>query len=87
VLHYAFKAGASGFLAGRAIWWKAFQEHYPDLPTMEAALASEGAGYLAEINRMTDAMARPWAQSPVFEAGPSLDEAGQTFPSRYPAFA
>lgn len=87
VLHYAFKAGASGFLAGRAIWWKAFQEHYPDLAAMEAALASEGAGYLAEINRMTDAMARPWTASPVFAAGPALDDAGQTFPSRYPAFA
>jgi tagatose 1,6-diphosphate aldolase len=87
VLHYAFKAGASGFLAGRAIWWKAFQEHYPDLAAMSAALASEGAGYLAEINRMTDAMARPWTASPVFAAGPTLDDAGQTFPSRYPAFA
>jgi len=87
VLHYAFKAGASGFLAGRAIWWKAFQEHYPDIAAMEAALASEGAGYLAEINRMTDAMARPWAASPVFAAGLALDDAGQTFPSRYPAFA
>lgn len=87
VLHYAFKAGASGFLAGRAIWWKAFQEHYPDLAAMEQALASEGAGYLAEINRMTDTAARPWMRSPLFVSGAVLEEAGQTFPSRYPAFA
>ena len=54
---------------------------------MEHALATEGAGYLAEINKMTDAMARPWTQSPAFAEGAALDAAGQTFPSRYPAFA
>jgi tagatose 1,6-diphosphate aldolase len=87
VLHYAFKAGASGFLAGRAIWWQAFQQHYPDLSAMEKALATEGAGYLAEINKMTDAMARPWTESPAFAKGLEISEAGQTFPGRYPAFA
>lgn len=87
VLHYAFKAGANGFLAGRAIWWQAFQKHYPDLAAMEAALASEGTGYLREINKMTDAMARPWQESPAFAQGPALEAAGQTFPERYPAFA
>ncbi len=85
VLHYAFNAGASGFLAGRAIWWKAFQEHYPDLSAMEAALADEGLRYFGQINRMTDRMARPWMQSPVFANGPVLQHAGQTFPARYAA--
>ncbi|MCE3247206.1 MAG: tagatose-bisphosphate aldolase, partial [Geminicoccaceae bacterium] len=30
VLTYGYRAGASGFLAGRAIWWRAF-ERFPDL--------------------------------------------------------
>ena len=87
VLHYAFTAGANGFLAGRAIWWQAFQQHYPDLAAMERALSTESTGYLAEINGMTDAMARPWTECPAFAGAPELAEAGQTFPSRYPAFA
>ena len=30
ILTFAYRAGASGYLAGRAIWWDAFQS-FPDL--------------------------------------------------------
>ena len=59
VLYYAFEAGASGFLAGRAIWWDAFQ-HFPDMARMGADLRGPAAAYMAELNALADAKARPW---------------------------
>lgn len=59
VLDYAFAAGASGFLAGRAIWWEAFQQ-FPDMDRMSADLRGPAAAYMAELNALADAKARPW---------------------------
>ena len=42
VLKHAFKAGASGFLAGRAIWLDAFN-HYPDWDAIERDLRGESS--------------------------------------------
>ena len=60
VLEHAYRAGASGYLAGRAIWWDSFQ-HFPDLAAMTADLKGAAAGYFTELNDMTDAQARPWS--------------------------
>lgn len=87
VLHYAFHAGANGFLAGRAIWWPAFTQKYPDLAGMEAQLAEEGLRYMKQINDMTDKLARPWSAAPAFDGAPSLAAAGLGFPAEYAAFA
>ena len=59
VLHYAFEAGASGFLAGRAIWWDGFQ-HFPEMAQMNADLRGPAAAYMAELNALADAKASPW---------------------------
>ena len=59
VLEYAYAAGASGYLAGRAIWLDAFAA-YPDWAAMEAGLARESVPYMAELNALTDAGATPW---------------------------
>jgi tagatose 1,6-diphosphate aldolase len=56
VLELAYGAGASGYLAGRAIWWDALQS-FPDLPTCERRLAESGVRYLRELNALTDARA------------------------------
>jgi len=86
VLHYAFHAGANGFLAGRAIWWPAFTQKYPDLAGMEAQLAEEGLRYMKQINDMTDKLARPWSAAPAFDGKPALAAAGLAFPAEYAAF-
>lgn len=62
LLHYACKAGASGYLAGRAIWAQAFQR-FPDLDAMAAVLRAEGVPYMNELNALTDALAKPWSAS------------------------
>jgi tagatose 1,6-diphosphate aldolase len=81
-LHYAYRAGASGYLAGRAIWWEAFQR-YPDVAAFETALSRDGRAYLERINALTDRLALPWMDWPRL-GGVELD-AGNEFPKGYAA--
>ncbi len=66
ILEHAFKAGASGFLAGRAIWLDAFAR-YPDWDAIRAALEGEGRAYLADIAALADATAQPWSDHGCFD--------------------
>ncbi len=59
ILEHAYKAGASGYLAGRAIWLDAFQA-FPDWDAIRAGLVGESAAYMKEISALTDAHATPW---------------------------
>jgi tagatose 1,6-diphosphate aldolase len=85
VLGFAFRAGANGYLAGRAIWWPAF-ERYPDMHAMEMGLAGEAATYMAEINALTIAEARPWWDAPAIAGRVELSVSGHDFPVAYPSF-
>ena len=59
VMGYAYEAGANGFLAGRAIWWKAMQ-HFPDLGRCATQLVEEGGATLAELAQLTRRKGRAW---------------------------
>ncbi len=85
VLTYAYRAGASGYLAGRAIWWDAFQA-FPDLGAMRTDLRSAGLAYMETLNELTDASAVPWHSHPVFAGDAGLAGAGAGFRSAYPDF-
>jgi tagatose 1,6-diphosphate aldolase len=61
VLSHAYAAGASGYLAGRAIWAEAFKA-YPDWEKIRAGLAGTGVEYMKDINALTDHHAAPWWQ-------------------------
>ena len=61
VLTHAYRAGASGYLAGRAIWLKAFQQ-FPDWAAIRAELRRNAVAYMHELNALTDAAARPWCE-------------------------
>lgn len=80
VLAYAYGAGASGYLAGRAIWWDAFQ-HFPDLDAMTADLRSGGVPYMQGLNTLTDASARPWTEC--YGDGVGLANRGAEFRAKY----
>ena len=79
----AFESGASGYLAGRAIWWDACVANFPDLEAMQRELDASSAGYMAELNDLTDRLATPWAKHRCWENGPSLSPAGDTFRRQY----
>ena len=56
VLHYAYGAGASGYLAGRAIWLEAFQR-FPDWVGIRDELRGAAVPYMRELNALTGTMA------------------------------
>jgi tagatose 1,6-diphosphate aldolase len=60
ILTHAYRAGASGYLAGRAIWLEAFSR-FPDWDRMRAELAGEAVGYMRDLNALTDREAAGWA--------------------------
>ena len=71
ILTHAYRAGASGYLAGRAIWLDAF-DHFPDWERIRTDLNSEAAAYMTDLNALTDAQAQPWHDHPIF-GGDGLD--------------
>ncbi len=79
ILIYAFRAGASGFLAGRAIWWDALS-NYPDIDATRAALRAESGPYMASISALADAHALPWTEHRAWAPdGPSLASPDASF--------
>lgn len=82
ILEYAYVAGASGYLAGRAIWWDAGQS-FPDLDAMRGGLVAGSVPYMHAINRITDQMATPWTETSRALGEPLLDTAGPEFRARY----
>lgn len=83
VLDYAYNAGASGYLAGRAIWADPFKA-FPDWSTIREGLRSRSLPYMRDINALTDAAATPWTK----HAEPQLAlPADASFPARYKGFA
>jgi len=82
VLGFAYRAGANGYLAGRAIWSEAFRT-YPDMDAMDAALTGKASDYMADINSLTDRLATPWVAAPAIAGSVELEHAGQTFPDNY----
>ena len=86
VLHYAYAAGASGYLAGRAIWLEAFQ-HFPDWDGICDELRREAVPYMRGLNTLTDAAARPWHTHPCYgPGGARVEPADSSFRHTYPGF-
>jgi tagatose 1,6-diphosphate aldolase len=79
ILTHAYAAGASGYLAGRAIWLKAFQ-HFPDWEAIRADLRGEAVAYMRDLNALTDAHATPWMEA---WGGVALHDATESFRKTY----
>ncbi len=83
VLDHAFKAGASGFLAGRAIWLDAFN-HYPNWQAIERDLRGEASEYMSDISKLADNKAHDWRQHSCFgEGGARFAPADASFRHAY----
>jgi tagatose 1,6-diphosphate aldolase len=81
-LTYALRAGASGYLCGRAIWQDAF-EHFPDLLAMERELATGSVRYVQSLNGLTDRLAVPWQRHPAWRGGVAMAGDGPDFAAGY----
>lgn len=77
VMHYAYEAGASGFLAGRAIWWDDFQA-FPDLDAMKKGMAENAVPYMQSLSQMTAERALPWQEHAVYAENPGPAGASET---------
>ncbi len=82
-LDLAFQAGASGFLAGRAVWLDAL-DAYPDLEAVEARLREKSLPYLRQISGAADA-ATPWTQHRRYGGAVELEAASPTWVTDYGA--
>lgn len=86
MLEKAYDAGASGYLAGRAIWWEACVSTFPDRDALAARLREISLPYMERINTLTDDRATPWFHHPGYGPdGPTPPEAGDEFRRRYGA--
>lgn len=86
VLEHAFAAGASGFLAGRAIWLDAFKS-YPDWAAIRAGLEGEAAAYMDDICALADAKAADWHKHACYgPEGAAFAPADASFRHVYPDF-
>lgn len=83
VLRFALEAGASGFLAGRAIWLEEAQA-YPDLAAVRRGMAETSVAYLDELAGLAHERGTPWFAHPCFGGSPPrLRHAGFGFPKAY----
>ena len=82
ILQYAYAAGASGYLAGRAIWWQAAQA-FPDRDAILGNLSVDSVPYMQSINRLTDELATPWTTQTGILGEAVLDSAGPMFRADY----
>jgi tagatose 1,6-diphosphate aldolase len=86
VLSHAYAAGASGYLAGRAIWLKAFQQ-FPDWAAIQAGLRGEALAYMDDLNALTDAKAAVWHSHPCYgPGGARVAPADASFRHQYKGF-
>ena len=86
ILTHAFKAGASGYLAGRAIWQKAFA-HFPDWDAIRRELQTDAVDYMRDLNALTDREATPWMEHPLFKnGGADVSPADASFRQHYAGF-
>lgn len=82
ILRHAYRAGASGYLAGRAIWLDAFTA-YPDWAAIEAGLRDASVPYMHDLNTLTEAEATPWHRHACFGAQGGLAFAAPTAAFRH----
>jgi tagatose 1,6-diphosphate aldolase len=85
VLEHAYAAGASGYLAGRAIWLKPFQQ-FPDWEAIRTGLRKESQPYMRDLNSLTDKAALPWHQHSCFAGKTNVSQEDASFRNKYKGF-
>lgn len=83
VLKHVYRAGASGYLAGRVIWAEPLKA-FPDWGAIRSGLRDASRSYMRRINVLTDAVATPWFAHPRFGGQPGgVAQPDASFPNHY----
>lgn len=82
VMEHAYAAGASGYLAGRAIWLEPFKS-FPDWDAIRAGLRAKSLPYMAELNALTDSKATPWFEHPLYGGHAGVPHPDASFRRHY----
>lgn len=82
VMQHAYAAGASGYLAGRAIWAEPFKA-FPDWDAIRAGLRQRSVPYMAELNALTDAAATAWFDHPLYGGKAEVEHPDASFRLHY----
>jgi tagatose 1,6-diphosphate aldolase len=85
ILACAYKAGASGYLAGRAIWAEPFKA-FPDWDAIRAGLRGQSIPYMRELNALTDRAAAPWFEHAVYRGKVGVPHLEGAFRRTYTGF-
>ena len=85
VLEHAYAAGASGYLAGRAIWAEPFKA-FPDWEAIRSGLRAKSLPYMARINALTDKAATPWMTHPLYGGTVTVPQPDAGFRLAYRGF-
>jgi tagatose 1,6-diphosphate aldolase len=85
IMTCAYKAGASGYLAGRAIWAEPFKA-FPDWEAIRKGLRAKGVPYMRELNDLTDRAATPWFEHPCFGGKVTVPHPDGSFRHHYKGF-
>jgi tagatose 1,6-diphosphate aldolase len=85
IVAHAFRAGASGYLAGRAIWWPSLEQTFPDWDAFRAGIRRDGVPYAQALQALLDATGKPWTACRAFEDGIDMMYAGPDFYRYYPS--
>ncbi len=60
-LRAACRAGASGYLAGRSIWWEAVS-HFPNLDAVDEGLRTDAIPFMRELHDLVAELAPSWRE-------------------------
>jgi len=82
VMDHAYRAGASGYLAGRAIWAEPFKA-FPDWDAIRHGLRTQSLPYMAELNALTDKAGSPWFDHPLYGGKAEVEHPDASFRRHY----
>lgn len=82
MMTHAYRAGCSGYLAGRAYWLNTL-DLYPNWQAMTDSLHAEALAYIDALNQLTDDTATPWYECTSGELAADSSNVDQIFCQSY----
>ncbi|MGI9402648.1 MAG: tagatose 1,6-diphosphate aldolase [Rhizobiaceae bacterium] len=86
IMTHAYQAGASGYLAGRAIWLDAFS-NFPNWDVIKSELQGDALDYMRDLNALTGEKALPFKDHEIYRPeGAVIHPGDASFRHQYAGF-